>query len=264
VNGVVTSAGLAAQELDRGSGETLVLLHSSNTAGWLWGPQLHGLRGNHLLVPDLPGFGGSNRLTWGSVAEAARHVSSLVAKFAPEGRAHLVGLSLGSSVALEVAAAHPDRVRSVFAGSAALAPPSTPARLASAVAIRAWNSPAYWRGTGRSYGLSGEDLELFVSTGAGIRRETAEQIYREVRTGTPVDALARVDAPVLAVAGGRDAAFVRQASLQRLRQALPSARLALAPGLHHHWSAESPQLFADAVLAWTSRGELAAGLVEVG
>ncbi|MCS5724211.1 alpha/beta hydrolase [Herbiconiux sp. CPCC 203407] len=263
MSGVATSTGLAAEELDRGSGETLVLLHSSNTAGWMWGPQLDGLRGHHLIVPDLPGFGGSSQLAWGSVAEAARHVASLVAEFAPEGRAHLVGLSLGSSVALAVAAAHPDRVRSVFAASAALAPPSLPARFASAMAIRAWNSPAYWRGTGRSYGLSGEDLELFVSTGSGIRRQTAEEIYREMRAGTSVGALARVRAPVLATAGGRDAAFVRQASLARLREALPSARTAVAPGLHHHWSAENPQLFADAVSAWTSRGEVADGLADV-
>jgi pimeloyl-ACP methyl ester carboxylesterase len=228
----------------------------------MWGPQLEGLGGHHLLVPDLPGFGESRQLSWGSVAEAAGHIASLVAESAREGRAHLVGLSLGSSVALAVAAAHPHRVRTVFAASAAVAPPSLPARLASAMAIRAWNSPAYWRGAGRSYGLAGEDLELFVSSGAGIRRETAEEIYREVRTGTPLGALTRVDAPVLAVAGGRDAAFVRQASLVRLREALPLARTALAPGLHHHWSAENPQLFADAVSAWTSRGEVADGLAD--
>ncbi|MFB2586275.1 alpha/beta fold hydrolase [Herbiconiux liukaitaii] len=257
---IETRDGLVAEELGGGGGETLVLLHSSNTAGWMWGPQLEGLAGHHLLVPDLPGFGSSAGLRWGSVAQAADRVAELIAEFAPGGQAHLVGLSLGSSVALELAASHPLLVRSVFAGSAALAPPSVFARVASRVAIGFWESPAYWRGTGRSYGLAGEDLELFVRTGAGIRKETAEQIYREVRQGMPAATLARVQAPVLAVAGGRDAAFVREASLRRLGEALPSARRAVAPGLHHHWSAESPALFVEAVCAWVERGEVAAGL----
>ncbi len=66
-----------------------------------------------VIVPDLPGFGRSQRRV--GDYSAARHGAQLIAMLDRLGirGAHLVGFSMGGAVALEAADAAPDRVRSV-------------------------------------------------------------------------------------------------------------------------------------------------------
>jgi pimeloyl-ACP methyl ester carboxylesterase len=241
---------MRSRQLNVGAGESVLFLHSSNTAGWMWGEQLPAFGEHHILVPDLPGFGENNDIEWCSLADTADQLATIIGRDAPAGRVHMIGLSLGASVAIELAARHPDRVLSLFLASAVLVPPNAAARISSSVMLALWNRPGYWRGTGRSYGLSGEDLELFITTGAGIERSTARRIYREFLPGTPRAKLAAVTAPTLCVAGTQDVAFVREESLRHLLSAMPDARSALAPGMHHHWNVEDAALFNRVALGW--------------
>ncbi len=250
---------MRSREFSVGAGDTVLFLHSSNTAGWMWGEQLPAFTEHHLLVPDLPGFGENNDLEWRSSADTADRLATLIAQRAPD-RVHVVGLSLGASVALELAARHPDRVASLFLASAVLVPPSLTARVSSRMMLALWNQPSYWRGTGRSYGLEGDDLDLFVATGAGIKRSTARRIYQEFLPGTDRAKLIGITVPTLCVAGAKDAAFVRVKSMRYLLSAMPSARCAIAPGVHHHWNVEDAALFNRVALDWIHARRLAEGL----
>ena len=237
------------------AGEPVVFLHGGNVAGWMWGMQLPAFEDFRQLVPDLPGFGASNHEPWVSIADTADRVAELISERAPGG-AHLVGLSLGSSVAIEVAARHPELVRSLFLASAQLAPPRRRSMLLARILLRFWEQRGFWTSTARSYGLRGEDAELFVETGLGIRRETALAIYDEVLRGVPAETLARVSAPVVAVAGGRDSPAIHRDSLDRLRAALPHSLRAIAPGMHHQWNIEDVELFNAALRSWLTSREV--------
>ena len=57
------------------AGESVLFLHSSNTAGWMWGAQLPAFADYHVLVPDLPGFGENNDLEWCSLAALQAHAA---------------------------------------------------------------------------------------------------------------------------------------------------------------------------------------------
>ena len=236
-------------------GETVVFLHGGNVAGWMWGMQLPAFEDFRQLVPDLPGFGESNHERWVSIADTADRIAELITEKAPDG-AHLVGLSLGSSVALEVAARHPELVRSLFLASAQVAPPGRRSMLLARTLLRFWEQRGFWTSTARSYGLRGEDADLFVETGLGIRRETAEAIYDEVREGVPADVLARITVPTLAVAGGRDSPAIHRDSLERLRTEVPHSLVAVAPGMHHQWNIEDVEVFNAAAHAWLTSREV--------
>jgi len=72
-----------------------------------------GLTGYHCLAPDLPGFGRSNRVPWRSRIDTTELVADLIERGVPARRAHVVGLSLGGSVAHTLLAKRPallDRV----------------------------------------------------------------------------------------------------------------------------------------------------------
>ncbi|HQA24146.1 MAG TPA: alpha/beta hydrolase, partial [Rhodoglobus sp.] len=120
-----------------GPGSTLVFLHGGNVAGWMWGQQVPAFADHHVLVPDYPGFGASNDEPWISIAATADAVAELIATTG--GPAHVVGLSLGSSVALELAARHPEQVSSLFLASAQVAPPLRRDMIAARVLLAFWN-----------------------------------------------------------------------------------------------------------------------------
>lgn len=226
--------------------ETLVFLHGGNVAGWMWGEQVPAFGDYRILVPDLPGFGESNDLEWVSTDDAADRVAAML-----DGRAaHVVGLSLGSSVALALAARHPSLVQSLFLASAQVAPPRWRDRLAVPLLLRFWTQPRFWSALARSYGLTGDDAALFVTTGLGIRRETAERIYAEVLRGVPAEQLALVTAPTLAVAGEKDSTAVTGASLERVRREIAGSLVAIAPRMHHQWNIENVELFNRALRSW--------------
>lgn len=260
---------LAVREVGTEHRETVVLLHGGNVAGWMWGVQVEALAGEfHVLVPDLPGFGDSNHLPWSSIADAAAQVRALVADGAHGGAAHVVGLSLGALVALEMladdVAAGAPVARSAVVSSALVVPSSAITRRLAHLQLRFWERQWYWRATARAFGIPAEDREVFVRTGLGIAVETERAVVDEVVAGRDLAPLAGVRAPVLVVAGGRDSRRIRSESLAALAAAIPGARTAVAPGGHHHWNAEKPDLFSAMVREWVRDGRVAGGLAPSG
>ncbi|HXG03458.1 MAG TPA: alpha/beta fold hydrolase, partial [Candidatus Binatia bacterium] len=91
----------------------LVLLHGlgSSSADWLFQVPVFAAR-YRVLAVDLPGHGRSEARGRLSVEGMAAAVGALLRDLG-EGPAHLLGLSLGGCVALALAAAQPERVRSL-------------------------------------------------------------------------------------------------------------------------------------------------------
>lgn len=243
------------QELGSGA-ETILWLHGGNVAGWMWGQQVPAFTDYRSLVPDLPGFGESNDEPWRSIEATADELAELLG----DRPAHVVGLSLGSSVALELAARHPELVSSLFLASAQLTPPLARDLLAARVLLAFWNQRGFWTTLARSYGLAEEDAELFISTGLGIRRETAVAIYTEVRRGMSARTLARVSAPTIVVAGEKDSRAITGGSLDRARAEIPGAVTAIAPGMHHQWNIENVTMFNESLRVWLTSREAASTL----
>jgi pimeloyl-ACP methyl ester carboxylesterase len=89
---------------------TIVFLHGTRLTGASWTVQVAALSDEfHCLTPDLLGHGVSATESF-TVAGAAEHVAGVIEREARDGRAILVGLSLGGYVAMDVAARWPERV----------------------------------------------------------------------------------------------------------------------------------------------------------
>ena len=92
------------------TGETIILLHGGNMAGWTWDAQVNGMPDRHVLTPDLLGYGQRRNLTWPGIAGAADDIAEIIRSRAIDGRAHVVGLSLGGLVAVHLIHRHPKLV----------------------------------------------------------------------------------------------------------------------------------------------------------
>lgn len=248
------------REFGTTSEQTIVFLHGGNVAGWMWGEQAPAFGDYHLLIPDLPGFGDSNADSWVSISDAADEVAAMITDHAHDGVAHVVGLSLGAGVGLRLAQRHPETVKSLLVSSASVTRPTRSTVLLGRAMLRAWNRPWFWRAQAKGYHLPADSVQLFIDTGLGIRRETAVSIFRETCAGFAPDELAGITPPVMAVAGDRDAAAIATHSLGAIAKALPSAHVAVAPGMHHQWNIENVELFNATVREWIERRGVAPGL----
>ena len=97
-----------------GSGPVLVLLHGAGDQAGTWARVVPGLIQDHtLVIPDLAGHGRSAPAA--GPIEMSALVAGLEAVLAGQGRATLVGNSLGAWMAMVLAERHPERVERVVA-----------------------------------------------------------------------------------------------------------------------------------------------------
>ena len=100
-----------------GEGKPLLLVHGLGGAAWNFAELQPHLQGRRLIVPDLPGHGGSSPLP------ATATLRGFADALAPllDGQTDVLGHSLGGAVALRLAERHPELVRRlVLAASAGI------------------------------------------------------------------------------------------------------------------------------------------------
>ena len=101
-------------EAEDPSAPVLVILHGSPVASSSLMRTVNALKGQfRLIVPDLPGFGGSTRMVKDySILAHAYYLNQLMEQLAIE-QFHLAGYSMGGGVAIEYVHAFPDEVKSL-------------------------------------------------------------------------------------------------------------------------------------------------------
>ncbi len=102
--------GASIRVFTAGEGSPLLLVHGFGGAAWNFDELAPLLTGRRLIIPDLPGHGGSPPLPAPSIAGFADVLAELLDA---EGvaRADVLGHSLGGAVALRLAMRRPERVR---------------------------------------------------------------------------------------------------------------------------------------------------------
>lgn len=231
---------------------SIVFLHGVGNSGGMWARHMAELGGHHCLAPDLPGFGRSNHVPWVSLNDTAERVAELIQDL-PSRRAHVVGLSLGGSVAHALLARRPELLDRVVIDGCGVLP---------------------WWGT-RLIKLGVAALSPFLHTrvvvGAiGRAWELDEQARADLRAASPrafrrafSDANdTRISAaeiaapcPTLLLAGERETKPPVQASNAALSALMPRAEARFAPGQGHGWLGRKPDLHVRTLAAWLN-GEL--------
>lgn len=245
------------------NGDVIVWLHGSMVAGWMWTEQVSALSDVYRsIVPDLPGLGESGSETWTSFAGVAEALGAELAKRIPEG-AHVVGLSLGGVIGLNLAVSHPELCKSLLVSGVPAAPVAGVLRFMNqamaSVYGRSWGA----RMIGRVFGMpDDESMEAFVATARATDPAAIRAIVREVSTKPLPDQLETIQTRVLAVCGAKDTKLAR-AAVPLLISTISDARGAEVQAVGHQWNAEAPELFAEMVRIWVEREDIHPELKEV-
>jgi pimeloyl-ACP methyl ester carboxylesterase len=256
---------VAVDEQGRRDAPSVVLLHGVGTSGWMWRRLAAALAADlHVLVPDLPGHGSSNRRPWVSLADTVAAVADVIRSRTPTGRAHVVGLSLGGNVAVRLAADVPEVVETAIASGVNVLPYPRPlAMRAAGVAMAPFlASGPVVRANARALGVPDEDLADYRAAAAAMARGTFRRVGAELMTfGVPASAAAS-PCRLLAVAGEKEHDLILR-SLPRLAEGFGAGDARVAPGVGHGWVGEAPDLFAAMVRAQVAGTPLPAELRSV-
>lgn len=244
---------LAVTERGTPGAPAVVLLHGVGAGAWMWWRAVPDLADLHVLAVDLPGHGSSAAVPWRSLAATADGVAAVVAERAAGGRAHVVGLSLGGYVALELLRRRPAAVaRAVVSGVTARPMPGR-----AFAGLQGRLLPALARRPGPAMQLARTTLpdgppEEWARIVASLRAMSPEAYRAALRDVAPwrlPDDLAGCEVPLLVAAGSQESAAVREA-VTEIPRVVPGARGLLVPGGVHAWPVHSPHLFARIVRAW--------------
>jgi 2-succinyl-6-hydroxy-2,4-cyclohexadiene-1-carboxylate synthase len=260
-----TAAGLAYAVGGDREGVPLLLLHGFTGARESFAHLLPFLAGRPLLLPDLPGHGGSQALA-ADLWQTAELLVGLMDE-ADVPTADVLGYSLGGRVALHLALLAPQRVRRLVLESASPGLRQEEARRARREADEALAARILEEGV-PAFVRHWEALPLF----AGVRRlpaevqsdlrrirlaQTAEGLASSLRLAgqgaqEPLWArLATIRQPTLVLVGEEDRRYREEG--REMVAALPAARLVVVPGVGHTVHLEAPSLFLTHVLAFLDR-----------
>ncbi|KAF7543224.1 hypothetical protein G7Z17_g10906 [Cylindrodendrum hubeiense] len=93
---------------------TIVLLHGLLNSHLEWEFVIPHLGDYHILAPDISGHSRSRDILPADICTSADRVAALIRKHAKNGRAHVVGLSMGAFITLRLSQRHRELVLSAF------------------------------------------------------------------------------------------------------------------------------------------------------
>lgn len=254
----VEVAGLRIAYQSAGSGPPLVLLHGAYEDSRIWEHQLEDLSDEFTVVAwDTPGCGQSDDLTdqAGSLGEV---LAGFIAALGLGRKPHVLGLSFGSGVALDLWQTHPGVpatliLASAYAGWAGSLPPEEVERRYSQV-LAELDKPATeiipaWLPTLLSERAT-DSMKAKVSSvfedfrPSGMRALLAAAGRADYRPVLPT-----ITVPTLLLYGALDVRSPRRVADEMHRQ-IPGSELIFLPDVGHLSFIEAPEAFDDAVRRW--------------
>jgi pimeloyl-ACP methyl ester carboxylesterase len=231
----------------------LVFVHGSGDTARAWGAVVAALPGRACLALDLPGHGAERERPGPAEMSVADYAAWVRGELDRRGLGPicLIGHSLGSAIALRLAADAPERVRRIVlvGGGARL-------RVLPAMLEAAREQPE----------AAGAQLSALAFANSHSAERDAHQarpaelapgmLYRDLAACDRFDMmgeLAQIRQPALIVTGEQDQLTPPKYATY-LRDHLPSATLVLVPGAGHYLPLEAPAALAAALTSWLQHG----------
>jgi len=253
---IVNDAGLRLTHQCWGlsTGTPVILLHGVQGRAALWASVAQALAtcGYYVVAPDLRGHGSSDRASEYQLSAHVQDATDLMSalRIAP---AHVVGHSLGGTIAWTLAARFPDDVRQLVIEDQH--PDPQPAAVA---AFEAWAGEWQWRFASRdealaylqARGRSGDWWEPSLvelpdgDWGWAFDRSGIVDVVRDVASRGHWPVLERVQAPTLVIRG-RESDHLTEEMAVRMAQRIPDARVVTLPG--DHWVHRRTELYVAAL-----------------
>ena len=223
----------------------LILIHGSTVTRTMWLPQLRGLAGYyHVIAPDLPGHGAFAH-THFTFVSAVKTIVDIIKQEA-QGRALIVGLSLGGYVAIKLAENHPDLVAGMvlsgcsmnFTGVLGLY-----LKIASQMMQLGWVKPSQRRTEQKVRQMFPAELSDVAEAQmkAGVYPQALSSSFAEMAGEDFMTSLAMYPGPILILNGERDTTCRRHE--ERFVSVMQKGQLQIIQDAGHACNLDQPEEF---------------------
>jgi pimeloyl-ACP methyl ester carboxylesterase len=248
VNGIDAFVATGGREFDP-SLPAVVLTHGAgfDHSAWALHSRWFAHHGFSILAPDLPGHGRSAGPALTTIAAMADWISALLDSAGRVAKAHLIGHSMGSLIALETAARHPEKVSalSLIGTAATMAVGPDLLKAAEANDRAAIDMVSIW-GLGFNAELGGSltpGLWMHGSTQRVLQHCAPGVLFTDLAAcdsyQEALAAAAKITVPTTVILGERDMMTPAKAG-KTLASAISHARTVVLPGAGHMLMAERP------------------------
>ena len=256
---------LFIKETGKNNDKTILFLHSEVTAGWMWDKQVKAFSDYHCIVPDLPGHGKSAEVKPFTMQSAADMIIDIIKNHAHGGKAHLVGISLGAQIIIQILNMAPEVVdRALISG--ALARNSQPTEnflklLNHLIKVYLPDKDKTIRIMSyvRSYNIPKNLRSNFKESTYVIEPDSLNGIIRENMLFRMPFGLNNANIPVLVITGQKEFIIIKESAINLLK-ALPNSKGAMALKVGHLWNIENSKLFNKTLKAFINDEEMPEGL----
>ncbi len=254
------------KETGKENPETIVFLHGGALAGWMWEKQLEAFNDYHCLVPDLPEHGKSSEVKPFTIEGAANQVLDLIRSQAHGGKAHVVGISLGAQIIVEMLSKSPELIGHVLiSGTLVRRLPATDFLLKLLdYTIKAYtpikDTDFLIKANIRSYNIPKEYFKPLKDATESISSESLNRILHENMLFKIPEGIEQVNNPVLIIAGGKEYGIIKE-SARDLTKVLPNSQNFIAENMVHVWNLTASEFFNEVLRAWINDKKLPGGLI---
>jgi pimeloyl-ACP methyl ester carboxylesterase len=246
--------------------QTVIFLHGNGSNGTMWKSHMASLSSYHCLAPDLPGFGRSNHREWFSIDEVVSELVELIRAHAVEQKVHLVGLSLGGSLAIQLIGAVPGLLDSALVDGAGVLP--VPGLAILKIGLRLAQPFLHSESIIRMISqwmvkIPEEDYEEFKKGMLSVHPASfTRAIIQANQMGQPLG-LRHAPCRVLFVAGENEPSTTHRSNAM-LTELMPKAHYRVVRSVGHGWMSEEADLHIRMVEAWIKNSSLPHELVRAG
>lgn len=250
---------LATRSPRHGPARTILLIHGAGMSARSWTLQLHGLSSAHrLLAMDLPGHGASDPAMPASVESYADTAFALLSALQTE-PVFVVGHSLGGSVAIALAARHPECVQGLVLISSCARTTRNSSGLKTLLgslplSFRVMLFPSAAKSFLFALGATSEAVRLTFRDLRNCRAETIDADITAAEKMDLEDAAQSLRVPALILCGTSDIVTPLRQS-EKLTELIPHARLRVIDHAGHMLPLEAPQRVNQEILAFVATVE---------
>ena len=251
--------GIRVGYIDTGRGAPVLLLHGLGGSHDEWRMQVPVFAAKHrVIAPDLRGFGTSERREPFTIQQHARDMAALLAGLSI-GRAHVIGLSMGGAVAIEMALRTPAIVWSLVLVNTAPGFTLTNWQRRRMAWLRVLLALVLGvKGVARVSGKAmfparnqGRLRKRFIRAASHTSRWAYLATLRTLTRWNAESKLAHIRAPTLVIGAEHD--LTTSAEKRHWCARIPRARFVELAGSRHHSEQDSPERFNREVLAFLAK-----------
>lgn len=236
---------------------SIIFLHGVCSSSNMWLNQMKALTNFHCIAPDFPGHGKSNQYQWTNIDEVTDWIAEII-KTKCNGKANIVGLSLGGAVGLNLLNKYPDLIyKAIIDGCSAKQMKGVWLILFGVAIVSPFiRTNLLMKFVAGVYEIKkGNTDHNFINDWKKVRSKSFRKAVRDANTLSLPDNVSHITSPVLFVSGEKESKILHSTH-KTYSELIPRSKCFYYPDKNHGWMGQDIQTHIDMCRYWFDNGKV--------